>query len=220
MIKVRAGSIVVASGVFEQPAVFRNNDLPGVMLASAGTTAHLSLRGPADAASHRAVCQRRRLRRGVGPAGCAEWKCRPLWICAPRMTSRPPRKRSAAAGIQVLSASCVYEALPAAGLMGIEGAMVCRLQRDGRGGRARRVTTSPAMGSVMSVGLRAGQCAAPSGRRTHALRRADLSSTSPARCQQACSPRGGSTGSTTVANRAQDGERAAHLAAAASGAAR
>jgi hypothetical protein len=27
MIKVRAGSIVVASGVFE-PAVFRNNDLP------------------------------------------------------------------------------------------------------------------------------------------------------------------------------------------------
>jgi sarcosine oxidase subunit alpha len=35
MIKVRAGSIVIASGVFEQPAVFRNNDLPGVMLASA-----------------------------------------------------------------------------------------------------------------------------------------------------------------------------------------
>jgi sarcosine oxidase, subunit alpha len=33
--KMRAKAVVVASGVFEQPAVFRNNDLPGVMLASA-----------------------------------------------------------------------------------------------------------------------------------------------------------------------------------------
>lgn len=33
--KVRARSVIVASGVFEQPAAFRNNDLPGVMLAGA-----------------------------------------------------------------------------------------------------------------------------------------------------------------------------------------
>jgi sarcosine oxidase subunit alpha len=33
--KVRAGSVVVAQGAYEQPAVFRGNDLPGVMLASA-----------------------------------------------------------------------------------------------------------------------------------------------------------------------------------------
>ena len=35
MLKMRAGSVVVASGAFEQPAVFHNNDLPGIMLASA-----------------------------------------------------------------------------------------------------------------------------------------------------------------------------------------
>ncbi len=35
MTKMRARAVIVASGVFEQPAVFRNNDLPGVMLASA-----------------------------------------------------------------------------------------------------------------------------------------------------------------------------------------
>ncbi len=35
MIKMRARAVIVASGAFEQPAVFRNNDLPGVMLASA-----------------------------------------------------------------------------------------------------------------------------------------------------------------------------------------
>ncbi|MFA9461214.1 2Fe-2S iron-sulfur cluster-binding protein [Thiohalorhabdus sp. Cl-TMA] len=33
--KMRAGSVVVATGSWEQPTVFRNNDLPGVMLASA-----------------------------------------------------------------------------------------------------------------------------------------------------------------------------------------
>ena len=35
MVKVRARSIVIAQGAWEQPAVFRGNDLPGVMLASA-----------------------------------------------------------------------------------------------------------------------------------------------------------------------------------------
>jgi sarcosine oxidase subunit alpha len=32
--KMRAGAVVFATGVIEQPAVFRHNDLPGVMLAS------------------------------------------------------------------------------------------------------------------------------------------------------------------------------------------
>ena len=35
MTKCAPASVVVAAGAFEQPAVFRNNDLPGVMLASA-----------------------------------------------------------------------------------------------------------------------------------------------------------------------------------------
>lgn len=35
MIKMRAKSVVMATGVYEQPAVFHNNDLPGVMLGSA-----------------------------------------------------------------------------------------------------------------------------------------------------------------------------------------
>ena len=34
MTKMRARAVVVASGCYEQPAVFHNNDLPGVMLAS------------------------------------------------------------------------------------------------------------------------------------------------------------------------------------------
>jgi sarcosine oxidase subunit alpha len=34
LVKLRARAVVIAQGAFEQPAVFRNNDLPGVMLAS------------------------------------------------------------------------------------------------------------------------------------------------------------------------------------------
>jgi sarcosine oxidase subunit alpha len=34
--KMRAKVVIAATGAYEQPAVFRNNDLPGVMLASAG----------------------------------------------------------------------------------------------------------------------------------------------------------------------------------------
>lgn len=33
--KMRAKAVIIASGAYEQPAVFHNNDLPGVMLASA-----------------------------------------------------------------------------------------------------------------------------------------------------------------------------------------
>lgn len=33
--KMRARAVVVAAGAYEQPAVFRNNDLPGIMLSSA-----------------------------------------------------------------------------------------------------------------------------------------------------------------------------------------
>ena len=35
MSKVRAGAVIFATGAVEQPAVFRNNDLPGIMLGSA-----------------------------------------------------------------------------------------------------------------------------------------------------------------------------------------
>jgi sarcosine oxidase subunit alpha len=34
LVKLRARAVVVAQGAFEQPAVFRNNDLPGTMLAT------------------------------------------------------------------------------------------------------------------------------------------------------------------------------------------
>ena len=87
--------IVVASGAFEQPAVFRNNDLPGVMLASARTASDLSLRvKPMDTAVVLAANREGYdaaldlLRRGVQVAA---W-----WICGPAANRRLPAQRVAA----------------------------------------------------------------------------------------------------------------------------
>jgi sarcosine oxidase subunit alpha len=52
MTKVRTKALVLATGAIEQPAVFRNNDLPGVMLASA---AQLLLHRHAVAVGRRVV---------------------------------------------------------------------------------------------------------------------------------------------------------------------
>ena len=35
LLKLRAKQVVLASGALEQPALFRNNDLPGIMLGGA-----------------------------------------------------------------------------------------------------------------------------------------------------------------------------------------
>ncbi len=51
---VRAGQVVAAAGVVEQPLVFRNNDLPGIILAS---TASLLMRGYGICPGRRAVVQ-------------------------------------------------------------------------------------------------------------------------------------------------------------------
>lgn len=52
LLKLRSRSVVIATGSYEQPAVFRNNDLPGVMLGSA---AQRLLRLYAVKPGHRAV---------------------------------------------------------------------------------------------------------------------------------------------------------------------
>ena len=61
MCKVRAQQVVVAAGAFEQPMVFRNNDLPGIMLGP-GAQRLMRLRGGAWQARRRER-QRARLRR-------------------------------------------------------------------------------------------------------------------------------------------------------------
>jgi len=68
LVKVRARSVVIAQGAYEQPAVFRGNDLPGVMLASAAQRLLYDTPSRARSACG-SDCQRRGL---CGRARCAQ----------------------------------------------------------------------------------------------------------------------------------------------------
>ncbi len=153
MIKVRAGSIVVASGAFEQPAVFRNNDLPGVMLASAAQ--RLIYRYAVQPMQRAVVLSAN----AEGYAAALDLLDAGVEVAGRRRsahrgsTSRPLRRKFAAVAFRSCRASCVYEAMPAAGLHGRRGCdgVPASARRAAR--MSRRVTDFACDGVVMSVGF-------------------------------------------------------------------
>ena len=130
MYKVRAGALVVAAGAFEQPMVFRNNDLPGVMLGSAAQRL-IRLYGVRPG------------RRAVVAAANADGYGAALDLieagvevaCVADLRAAPPEcdasREVADRGVPVLRGSTVCEAVPAAGLRGVTGALVARITGEG-----------------------------------------------------------------------------------------
>jgi sarcosine oxidase, subunit alpha len=147
MTKLRARAVIVAGGVYEQPAVFRNNDLPGVMSASAAQ--RLIFRYAV-----------RPLRRAVVLAANPDGYAAALDLAdngvdiAALVDLHPDRNGSAAAaevsrrGIRVLQGCTVYEAQ---GRESVTAALVCPLLSDGRPD-ASRPQSIDCDGVVVSVG--------------------------------------------------------------------
>jgi sarcosine oxidase subunit alpha len=121
MVKMRAGAVVFATGVIGQPAVFRNNDLPGVMLA-AGAIRLLLRHGVAP--GRRVVMLAANLE---AYTACLELHAHGVAIAA-IVDLRPAPDRDsavtdcAALGIEMLSAHAPYEAIP--GPDGVVAALV------------------------------------------------------------------------------------------------
>jgi sarcosine oxidase subunit alpha len=110
MTKMRAGAVVFATGVIEQPAVFRNNDLPGVMLAS-GAAQLLARYGVAP--GRRVVIVAANLDAYVT---CLELSARGVSVAAiVELRSAPERDPAVAAcvalGTTLLPAHAPYEAI-------------------------------------------------------------------------------------------------------------
>lgn len=149
MLKMRAGSVVVASGAFEQPAVFRYNDLPGIMLASAAQRlmyrygvkpVSKAVVLVANADGYRAALDL--LAQGIGVASVLD--LRPA-----AGSAEPLAKLLRQAGVEVQPGSCIVEALPGAdGLCA--GARIATLQADGSPSAQTR--DIPCDGILMSVG--------------------------------------------------------------------
>ena len=148
--KMRAGSVVVASGAVEQPAAFRNNDLPGVMLASAAQRLirlyavkpfETAVVLTANADGYRAAADLVNV--GIRVAAIVDMR--------PQGETSSITKLPKLAGIPIKNGHAIYEAIPAGGKIGITGVQVCALDPNGNA-NAQNAQQSPCDGVVMSVG--------------------------------------------------------------------
>jgi sarcosine oxidase subunit alpha len=148
--KMRARAVVFAQGAAEQPAVFRHNDLPGVMLASAAQ--RLIRRYAVKPFEHPVIVTANMdgyraaldfAAAGIRVAGIVDLR--------PQGEETALADRVAAAQIAVRNGWAVYAAMPRAGLAGIAGAVVCPLNPQGALDPGRSVTID-CDGIAMSVG--------------------------------------------------------------------
>ena len=130
MTKVRARTVVYACGCHEQPAVFRNNDLPGVMLAGAAQRLlHLyAVRPFRTAVILAANPEAYETALDLHHAGVA---VRAVADPRPEGESSAVAGAVADAGIPVRTGTCIYEAIPLWGNRGVAAAAICAL--DGHG---------------------------------------------------------------------------------------
>ena len=131
MFKLRAGAVVVATGSWEQPLVFRNNDLPGVMYGSA---AQRLVNRYGVRPGRRAVVA---TANADGYAAALDLMAAGVEIaCIAEMGAELPRHAMAQAalerGIAVRMGATVAEAFPAPHLGGVEGARVAAIAGRGR----------------------------------------------------------------------------------------
>jgi sarcosine oxidase subunit alpha len=148
--KMRARSVIVASGAFEQPAVFHNNDLPGVMLASA-----------AQRLMYRYAVQP--MRRAVVLAANADGYRAALDLdaCGIQVAALVDLRASHTRGeldvavrergIKVFSAHCIVEAEAAANGNAVAAAVIAPFSEEGGAQTAQQVRIE-CDGIVMSVG--------------------------------------------------------------------
>lgn len=150
MTKLRAKSVVFATGAFEQPAVFRNNDLPGVMLGSAAQRLmyRFAVRPAQKAVVLIANDDGYRLALDLKAHGvviAAVVDMRSEWSAQNAFS-----KSLTDQGIPLYTSCCVYEALPVKGGHVVGTARIASFS-DGKAGlaTAREIQCD---GIIMSVG--------------------------------------------------------------------
>lgn len=147
--KMRAKAVIVASGAYEQPAVFHNNDLPGVMLASA---AQRLIYRYAVKPMNRAVvlvANRDGYRAALDLATHGVSVMAVVDLRQNRVTNDLTQALQER-GIPIYSCHGVYEARLNPAGDGISSAVICPLDANGKPHEARQ--TIACDGIVMSVG--------------------------------------------------------------------
>jgi len=149
--KVRAGSVIVASGAFEQPPVFRNNDLPGVMLGSAAQRLirRYAIRPFEQGVVLTANTYGYRVALDLIAAGV---KILAVVDLRAGGESGNLHDQVAAHGIAIHRGSCVYEAKPAADKLSVAAAVICAYDEQTNSADTRNAFEIPCDGIAMSAG--------------------------------------------------------------------
>ncbi len=150
LVKMRAKTVIVASGAYEQPAVFRNNDIPGVMLA---TAAQRLIYRYAVKPMHRAVVL---TANSDGYRAALDLANHGVTIMAivdlrPLPTVNDVTQKVRSLGIPIFSNYCIYEAKRNPGGDGVSSAVICPWDANSQ----PQIGSSQAIacdGIVMSVG--------------------------------------------------------------------
>jgi sarcosine oxidase subunit alpha len=122
--KVWAKSVIVAAGVFEQPPVFRYNDIPGVMLGSAAQRLihrygvkpfNKGVVVTANDHGYRSALDL--IAAGVEVVGLVDMR--------QHAGDQSLVKRVSDKGIQIYQANCVYEVVPTANKLAVKEVVIC-----------------------------------------------------------------------------------------------
>ncbi len=150
MIRMRAKAVIVATGAFEQPPVFRNNDLPGVMLSTAAQRLlHRYSVKPftqgliftANTQGYRAALDL--LKAGIKIAALVDLRDSPNEALAEKLLTL---------GVKIYTGYCVYEALPSADGFGVSGAIICPYDENSAMPDQQKSLEIPCNGIAMSAG--------------------------------------------------------------------
>lgn len=150
MTKMRAKSVVVASGAYEQPAVFRNNDLPGIMLASA---AQRLIYRYAVQPMQKVVVLTANADGYRAALDLADHNIEVVAIIDMRLAAREEQAGTEVGqkGIRILRGYCIVEAIPGRQGKSVTAAMVAPLSPSGEADHNGHETIA-CDGIVMSVG--------------------------------------------------------------------
>ena len=151
MVKVRARTVIMASGAFEQPPVFRNNDIPGVMLGSAAQRLmHRYSVLPfsngvvftANDYGYRVALDL--LQAGVNVAALVDLRAQP----AEQALTTQLSKR----GVKLIPASCIYEVQANADKTGVKSVTIASYDSEKNEANLQGKTTLVCDGVAMCAG--------------------------------------------------------------------
>ncbi len=149
--KVRAKSVIAATGAFEQPPVFHNNDLPGVMLGSAAQRMiyRYGVKPFNNGVVVTANTHGYRVALDLLNAGCKV-------VALVDMRAETQRDQFVGElvrkGVKIYSGYCVYEALPGKNKLEVRGAVICPFDETNGTVNTNSSITVDCDGIAMSAG--------------------------------------------------------------------